>query len=85
MNIAINELAGTAYSGRVPPAAPSGRSGTVATSRRVDQGKPMVEVQKIDHTTQEPVGPVIGIDQKDIEQARNDGKPVSIDGHELAG
>ena len=35
MNIAINELAGTAYSGRVPPAAPSGRSGTVATSRRV--------------------------------------------------
>jgi hypothetical protein len=57
----------------------------VATSRRVEQGKPVVEVQKIDHTTNEPVGPVMGIDQKDIEQAKNDGKPVSIDGHELAG
>ena len=44
-----------------------------------------VEAVKVIAATNEPVGPVIGIDQKDIEQARNNGKPVQIDGHELAG
>ena len=68
------------------------RRDTAAQRRRTDDYYVMtqtrgqqVEAVKVSAATNEPVGPVIGIDQKDIEQARNDGKPVQIDGHELAG
>lgn len=51
----------------------------VPTGARGDK----VEVQKIDARTNEPEGPIYTIDQRDVAQARNEGKPVRIDGHDL--